>query len=220
MAVEHPHFYQVPDEEPKGRRWCQTSDQGRTRENHSIMSGAKGLEQFAQCFLLHRQTNAQVSKLRATKQTPQLAYIRSFDRRLRLSFSFSGIQLDATFAACIKRVGSRVWGRSCWILFFKSGGNTSIIRKTRENQEFQVRQFGLSDLELKVNFAEFESISIQLAMEERSRTSQESQQNAIGKLSSLIFAQWRLLYSHRASSMYRPCSRFSLYWFCLAFSPI
>lgn len=26
-----------------------------TRENHSIMSGAKGLEQFAQCFLLHRQ---------------------------------------------------------------------------------------------------------------------------------------------------------------------
>ena len=71
-----------------------------------------------------------------------------------------------------------------------------------KNQEFQVRQFGLSDLELKVNFAEFESISIQLAMEEINRTSQESQQNAIDKPSSLVFAQWRLLYSHRASCMY------------------
>ena len=38
------------------------------------------------------------NKLRATKQTPQLACNRSSDCHFWLHFSFSGLQLDATFA--------------------------------------------------------------------------------------------------------------------------
>ena len=38
------------------------------------------------------------NKLRATKQTPQLAFTRSSDCHFRLHFSFSDLQLGATFA--------------------------------------------------------------------------------------------------------------------------